>query len=82
MIYIYIREIQTILILLYIYQRYKEKSFSNHQIIHSLLSDLILDLRLGFVCLLLLLQLRTDLCQQKVCIGNKPRLNVLQITNG
>ena len=35
-----------------------------------------------FVCLLLLLQLKTDLSQQKTCIINKPRLNIVQIPNG
>ena len=30
---------------------YKEKCYTNQQIIHSLLPDLILDLRLRFVCL-------------------------------
>ena len=35
-----------------------------------------------FAYYLLLVQLRTDLCQQKVCIANKPRVNILQITKG
>ena len=37
---------------------------------------------LDFFLLLLLFQLRTDLCQQKVCIVNKPRLNISQIPGG